>query len=222
MCGRFTLTLDPGELKEAFPDLQFPNDFSPRYNIAPSQPVAVVSNAEPNRVNFFTWGLIPSWAKDPAIGNRLVNARAETLGEKPSFRSAYKYRRCLILADGFFEWKAQPGTKSKIPHFIRLKSGRPFAFAGLWERWQAGDGSEIHTAAIITTHPNPFMAAIHDRMPVILPPDAYPLWLDPSPQAPASLQSLLVPYPADAMEAYPVSPLVNSPGNDRPELLIQE
>ena len=108
-----------------------------------------------------------------------------------------------------------------VVHFLHQED-RPFAFAGLWERWQAGDGSEIHTAAIITTHPNPFMAAIHDRMPVILPPDAYPLWLDPSPQAPASLQSLLVPYPADAMEAYPVSPLVNSPGNDRPELLIQE
>ena len=220
MCGRFTLTVDPADLQEAFPEFSFPAKGIPRYNIAPSQPILALPNDGTKQADFFVWGLIPSWAKDPSIGNRLINARAETLAEKPSFRSAYKYHRCLIFADGFFEWQARPGLKSKAPHFIRLKSGEPFAFAGLWEHWQPADGSEIRSATIITTEPNELMASIHSRMPVILPPDTYSQWLDSAPQSPNRLQNLLVPYPAGEMEAYPVSTLVNSPGNDRPECIL--
>jgi putative SOS response-associated peptidase YedK len=220
MCGRFTLTVDPADLQDAFPEFIFPAQFASRYNIAPTQPVLVLPNDETKKADFFVWGLVPSWAKDPSIGSRLINARAETLSEKPSFRSAFKYHRCLIFADGFFEWQAQPGSKNKLPHLIRLKSGKPFAFAGLWERWQSPDGSEIKSATIITTSPNRLMAPIHDRMPVILPPDAYAKWLDPLPRLPGDLKSLLVPYPDHEMQAIPVSNLVNSPANDRPEVVV--
>jgi len=225
MCGRFALTLDPADLQDAFPEFTFPAQGAPHYNIAPSQPILALPNDGTNKADFFIWGLIPSWAKDPSIGNRMINARAETLAEKPAFRSAYKYHRCLIFANGFFEWQARPGMKSKVPHFIRLKSGAPFAFAGLWEHWQPADGrrpepvegSEVRSAAIITTGPNELMASIHNRMPVILRPNTYSQWLDPAPQSPDRLNNLLVPYPAGEMEAYPVSMLVNSPGNDREE-----
>lgn len=220
MCGRFALTVDPADLQAAFPGYLFPAQVAPRYNIAPSQPVLAIPNDGKNAADFFVWGLIPSWAKDPSIGNRLINARAETLAEKPSFRAAYKYHRCLIPADGFFEWQPQPGSKSKTPHLIRLKSGKPFAFAGLWERWEAADGSEVRSAAIITTEPNRLMTAIHNRMPVILLTDVYTQWLDPSPQTQTSLQGLLVPYPEGEMEAFPISTLVNSPANDRPEVVL--
>jgi putative SOS response-associated peptidase YedK len=221
MCGRFALTVDPADLQDAFPEFKFPAQGAPRYNIAPSQPILGVPNDGKNLVDFFVWGLIPSWAKDPSIGNRMINARAETLAEKPAFRSAYKYHRCLIFADGFFEWQARPGSKSKVPHFIRLKSGAPFAFAGLWEHWEPADGSEVRSAAIITTEPNELMASIHNRMPVILQPDTYSQWLDSAPQSPNRLQNLLVPYPAAGeMEAFPVSTLVNSPGNDRAECIV--
>jgi putative SOS response-associated peptidase YedK len=182
--------------------------------------VLVLPNDGTNRADFFVWGLIPSWAKDPAIGSRLINARTETLAEKPSFRSAYKYHRCLIFADGFFEWQAFSGTSGKIPHHIRLKSGKPFAFAGLWEHWQSPDGSEIKSATIITTSPNELMTPIHNRMPVILQHEAYSRWLDPTPLSPVDLNSLLIPYPAGEMIAYPVSTLVNSPANDLPEVLV--
>ena len=219
MCGRFALTVDPSDLQEAFPEFSFPAQAAPRFNIAPSQPILAVPNDGTNKADFFVWGLIPSWAKDPAIGGRLINARAETLAEKPAFRSAYKYHRCLIFADGFFEWQAQPGEKSKVPHFIRLKSGKPFAFAGLWEHWQSPDGSEVKSATIITTEPNELMTPIHNRMPVILPEEACAQWIDPSPQPSSRFQSLLIPYPIGELEAFPVSTLVNSPGNDRPEVL---
>lgn len=218
MCGRFTLTVDPADLKDDFPEFTFPAQVPARYNIAPTQPVLVLPNDGTNKADFFVWGLIPSWAKDPAIGSRLINARAETLAEKPSFRSAYKYHRCLIFADGFFEWQAQAG--SKVPHHIRMKSGKPFAFAGLWEHWQSPDGSEIKSATIITTSPNELMAPIHDRMPVILQSNDYAQWLDPTPLFPVDLNSLLIPYPAAEMVAYPISTLVNSPANDRPEVLL--
>jgi putative SOS response-associated peptidase YedK len=220
MCGRFALTVDPADLQDAFPEFIFPVQGAPRYNIAPSQPILALPNDGTKRADFFVWGLVPSWAKDPSIGNRMINARAETLAEKPSFRSAYKYHRCLIFADGFFEWQARPVSKVKIPHFIRLKSGAPFAFAGLWEHWQSADGSEIRSATIITTEPNELMESIHNRMPVILRPDTYTQWLDSAPQSPSRLQPLLVPYLAEEMEAYPVSTLVNSPGNDRAEIIV--
>jgi putative SOS response-associated peptidase YedK len=220
MCGRFTLTVDPAELQEAFPQFSFPTQGGPRFNIAPSQPVLVLPNDGKNRADYFLWGLIPSWAKDPAMGARLINARAETLGEKPSFRGSYKYHRCLVFADGFYEWKTEPGTKAKTPHFIRLTSGLPFAFAGLWDEWHSPDGSQLKSCAIVTTHPNALMSTLHNRMPVILPQEAFAQWLDPAPRKPEDLQSLLVPYPSAAMTAYPVSTLVNSPANDRAECVV--
>jgi putative SOS response-associated peptidase YedK len=220
MCGRFALTVDPADLQDAFPEFIFPAQGAPRYNIAPSQPILALPNDGTKQAAYFVWGLIPSWAKDPSIGNRMINARAETLAEKTAFRSAYKYHRCLIFADGFFEWQARPGLKSKIPHFIRLKSGASFTFAGLWEHWQSANGSEVRSATIITTEPNELMASIHNRMPVILQPDTYAQWLDSAPQSPNRLNNLLVPYPSGEMEAYPVSTLVNSPGNDRGECIL--
>ena len=220
MCGRFTLTVDPADLKDAFEDYTFPKKFAPRFNIAPTQPVLAIPNDAKNKADFFMWGLIPSWAKDPAIGNKLINARGETLAEKPSFRGGFKYKRCLILADGFYEWKSQPGTKTKVPHFIHLKKGSAFAFAGLWDEWHSPDGSTVRSCTIITTTPNKLMATIHDRMPVILEPKNYANWLDASPRTPDSLQPLIKPFPAELMEAYPVSTMVNSPAVDRAELVV--
>lgn len=220
MCGRFTLTADPAELQDAFPQYRFPAEGKPRFNIAPTQPVLTLPNTPALTADYFTWGLIPSWANDPAMGTRLINARAETLAEKPSFRGSYKYKRCLIFADGFYEWKAESGTKLKIPHYIRLKSGLPFTFAGLWDEWQAPDGSPVKSCVLITTRPNELMASLHHRMPVILPPAAHEQWLDPAVQNPETLQGLLIPYPADEMTAHPVSTLVNDPTNDRAELIL--
>lgn len=220
MCGRFSLATDQKTLAETFTAFEIPEELGPRYNIAPSQPVAVVANNGQNKVEFFQWGLIPSWAKDPQIGNRMINARAETLAEKPSFKTAYKRRRCLVLADGFYEWRKEPTSKAKTPMYIRLVSGEPFAFAGLWESWHGAEDSTILSCTIITTTPNEFMAEIHNRMPVILPPNAYAAWLDPAERNPDQLQGLLKPYPAKQMTAYPVSRIVNSPQNDTPDCII--
>jgi putative SOS response-associated peptidase YedK len=219
MCGRFTLTAGVAELQQAFPGFTFPAQIAPRYNIAPTQPILVIANDGSQRADFFLWGLVPSWAKDPTIGSRLINARAETLASKPSFRGPFKYKRCLIPADGFYEWKTLPDRKGKLPHFISLKSRRPFAFAGLWDEWHAPDGSLIRSATIITTAPNELLATLHDRMPVILPSDAYAQWLDPAPQTPERLLPYLRPFPADEMFAYPVSTLVNRAENDHPGLI---
>jgi putative SOS response-associated peptidase YedK len=220
MCGRFTLTVDPADIKDTFSDYIFPTQFAPRFNIAPTQPVLAIPNDGSNKADFFVWGLIPSWAKDPSIGNRLINARGETLAEKPSFRGSYKYKRCLILADGFYEWKKQPGTKTKVPHFIHMKDRKPFAFAGLWDEWNSSDGSQIRSCTIVTTEPNDFMAPIHNRMPVILPPDAYTQWLDSAPQSRENLDPLMKPYLPEEMAAYPVSMVVNNPKNDRAECVV--
>ena len=219
MCGRFTLTSESLALQESFPWIEIPGGLAPRYNIAPSQPVAVVPNDGSNRLDFFVWGLVPSWAKDPTIGSRMINARAETLAEKPTFRAAYRRRRCLVLADGFFEWRQEATSKRKTPMFIRLVDGKPFALAGLWELWHTPDGSELRSCTIITTHPNSLMEPIHNRMPVILPPPAYPLWLQPGDVPSGELTPLLAPYPAEEMVASPISTLVNDPKNDRPEIL---
>ncbi|HXF86270.1 MAG TPA: SOS response-associated peptidase [Anaerolineales bacterium] len=220
MCGRFTLTVNPADMQDTFGEYEFPKTFVPRFNIAPSQPVLVIPNDGMNKADFFIWGLIPMWAKDPSIGNRLINARGETLAEKPAFRSAYKYKRCLILADGFYEWKASTGKRAKIPYFIHMKDRKPFAFAGLWDVWESPDGSNIKTCTIITTVPNELMEPIHNRMPVILHPRDYAKWLDPAPQTPESLEPLIKPFPAEAMAAYPVSTLVNAPANEGPELIV--
>jgi putative SOS response-associated peptidase YedK len=193
--------------------------FAPRFNIAPSQPILAIPNDGRDSADFFVWGLIPSWSKDPAIGNRLINARGETIAEKPSFRGGFKYKRCLILADGFYEWKAQPGTKTKIPHFIHMKDRQPFAFAGLWDEWHSSDGGSVRSCTIITTEPNELMSSIHNRMPVILNKKDYAFWLEAPPQAPENLLPLIKPFPAEKMSAYAVSTLVNTPANDRAECI---
>jgi putative SOS response-associated peptidase YedK len=218
MCGRFTLTVDSSQLQEALPWLTIPEGVEPRYNIAPSQPVAVVPNDGKNRLDFFIWGLVPSWAKDPQIGNRMINARAETLAEKPAFRAAFRRRRCLILADGFYEWRKVNGG-AKAPMYVRLNSGKPFAFAGLWEIWHSPDGSTLLSTTIITTPPNRMMADIHNRMPAILPEETYGIWLSPEEQDPKQLSELLKPYPEKEMIAYPVSKFVNSPANESAECI---
>ncbi len=220
MCGRFTLTVDPADLQAAFEGYAFPEHFAPRYNIAPSQPLLVIPNDGQNRADFFLWGLIPSWATDPAIGSRLINARSETLPQKPAFRGPFKYKRCLIPADGFYEWKTARGAKVKTPYFIYLKNRLPFAFAGLWDEWHAPDGSLVKSCAIVTTQPNELIASLHNRMPVIVRPGDYTQWLDPAPQPPENLLPLLRPYPAEEMSAHPVSTLVNRPQNDRSECVL--
>ena len=220
MCGRFTLASDAETLQQVFFDFEVPMNLSPRYNISPTQDIAAVPNTREKQAEFFHWGLIPSWAKDPKIGNRMINARSETLAEKPSFRNAYKRRRCLVLADGYYEWQQIPGERAKQPVYIRLKSQKPFAVAGLWEVWQAKDMDEpLKSCTIITCPPNAFLAEIHHRMPVILPADAYAQWLSPDEQPADVLQPLLTPYPGEEMEAYPVSRFVNRPTNDSPECI---
>lgn len=218
MCGRFTLTVNPADLQETFENYTFPQNFAPRFNIAPTQPILAIPNDDRRAADFFIWGLIPMWAKDPSIGSRLINARAETIEEKPSFRGSLKYKRCMILADGFYEWKTM--GKTKIPYFIHMSDRRPFAFAGLWDSWNSPDGSQIKSCTIITTEPNDLMSLIHNRMPAILHPRDYDKWLDPSAQTPETLKPLIKPYPAEEMNAYPVSTLVNKPENDRPDLVV--
>lgn len=191
---------------------------APRYNVAPTQDVSVVLNESPTRLSVVQWGLIPGWAKDPGIGAQMINARAETVAEKPAFRSAFKKRRCFVLADGFYEWRKEGDGKTKTPMYLRLKSGEPFALAGLWEVWNSPEGEPRRTCTIITTEPNELVAPIHNRMPAILPRDAEAAWLDGSLE-PAALMALLKPYPADQMQAHAVSRRVNAPQNDEPALI---
>jgi len=191
MCGRYTLKTTPDVVADQF-HFEELSDLKPRYNIAPSQLVACVritSGSTTREGSILRWGLIPSWAKDPAIGMKLINARAETVAEKPSFRKSFKQRRCLVLADGFYEW--QKAGRVKQPYYIRMKDDRPFAFAGLWEHWASPGGQVIETCALLTIEPNELMAPIHSRMPVILNPDAYDDWLDPDQQNVARLATLL-------------------------------
>ena len=219
MCGRFTLTLNPDELQEQFGLSEPPpTQLVPRYNIAPTQAVAVIANNSDRKLELFQWGLIPSWAKDPKIGNKMINARAETLAEKPSFRTALKRRRCLVVADGFYEWK-KTGS-GKTPMYIQLKDGQPFGFAGLWEAWQSPEDGLIKTCTIITTTPNALMEGIHDRMPVILPREAYDRWLAPEELPAAETLPLLQPYDAAQMRAVQVSTRVNSPAVDSAECIL--
>lgn len=219
MCGRFAL-LTPGDtLLATFEVDATPLDITqliPRYNIAPTQPVLAVrqsAHGEQRELTFFRWGLIPSWAQDMKMGARLINARSETVAEKPAFRAAFKRRRCLIPADGFYEWQKLNGRKQ--PLYIYLRRERPFALAGLWETWRAPDGGELDTCTILTTTPNELMEPIHNRMPVILHPEDFDDWLHPG-QKPDTALHLLRPYPAAEMAAYPVSTHVNNPANDDP------
>ncbi|MDX2271414.1 MAG: SOS response-associated peptidase [Cyanobacteriota bacterium] len=213
MCGRFGLAATAQELFQHF-GLDEISDIAPRYNIAPGQSISLVvqdPNTRKRHLRSWQWGLIPSWAKDL---KPMLNARAETLAEKPTFRTALRQRRCLIPTDGFYEWKGQ--GKSKQPFHIGLKTGSLFAFAGLWETWKSPAGNIIQSCAIITTAPNELMAGIHDRMPVIMDPHEYEIWLDPKIQDPDIVLPLLKPYPLPDMSAYAVSTRVNSPSHDDP------
>lgn len=213
MCGRFTLTL-PAEKLCALFQVSPPPGLGPRYNIAPTQPAPVVRPAGDEReMVLLRWGLVPPWARDPSLGSRLVNARAETAWEKPSFAPAFRRRRCLVPADGFYEWRKTPGGSR--PYLFRFRDGRPFAFAGLWERWERGE-EPLETFTILTTRANALVAPIHPRMPVILDPRDYDAWLDPSLQDLSRLAGLLQPFPPGGMEGFPVTPRVNKPGFDEP------
>ena len=221
MCGRYTLRTPADRLAEAFGGV--PADYPEvRYNIAPSQSVAAVragSDGNARQVVALRWGLIPSWAKDPAIGHRMINARAESLADKPSFRAAFRRRRCLVPADGFYEWQKRNGTKQ--PFYIARADGAPFAFAGLWERWDGGgeglaEAPPLESCTIVTTDANERVAPVHDRMPVILAPSDYALWLDPRVDDLPILEALLRPCPADDLFVWPVSTHVNSPAHDDP------
>lgn len=219
MCGRFTLaTPDIKQLILRFSVKNKPVfEYRPRYNIAPSQQVvAIVNDGQKNILGQLRWGLVPHWARDEKIGYKMINARMETLNEKPSFRSLYARRRCLIIGDGFYEWKQQ--GKIKQPHYFRLSSGEPFAFAGLWDKWDGPNGP-ISSCTIITTEANDTVKPIHPRMPVILEPAAESLWLDKDITDSVLLDQVLKPYPERLMQHYPVSKMVNSPHNESPECI---
>jgi putative SOS response-associated peptidase YedK len=216
MCGRYTLLSDIKKIAESF-GVEPTLNTAPRYNIAPTQDiVAIVKNGQAH-LTTLRWGLIPSWAKDESIGSRMINARAETLTEKPSFKNLLRRRRCLIVADGFYEWKTEGAGKT--PMYITLADEQPFAFAGLWDLWKSPEGAEIQSCTIITTEPNELMAAIHNRMPAILRPGAYEDWLNPHLRDEQVLTHWLSPYPAELMKARPVSKLVNNPKNDTAAIL---
>jgi putative SOS response-associated peptidase YedK len=210
MCGPFTLTAPRKALSKLFPRFDLP-DVPPNYNVAPTQAVLAVRvphGQEQPEPALLKWGLVPGWADDPAVGNRMINARAETAADKPAFRSAFRRRRCLILSDGFYEWQKAGGKKQ--PYLIRLRGGEPFAFAGLWEHWER-DGRALDSCTILTTDANGLVRPLHDRMPVILSPRDFDLWLDPKVEKGAGLQALLRPYAVEEMAAYPVGLRVNSP-----------
>jgi putative SOS response-associated peptidase YedK len=222
MCGRFTNNAKPEQIKSEFKvGAKNPNLYEPRFNIAPSQMIDVVFEPEGERIlSQLKWGLVPSWAKDPDIGNRMINARAETLTEKPSFREAFKNRRCIIPVSGFYEWQKQ--TKgAKQPFYFFLIDKEIFGFAGLWESWvDKTTGEELETCTIITTEANDVLKPVHERMPVILKPESYDEWLDAKVKDTSKLQKLLAPYSADEMSAHAVSRSVNIPDSDSPELIL--
>jgi len=243
MCGRFTLTNPTDELAGYF-NVLVKTQLRPRFNIAPTQPVACVRR-EPrqpgdksdaaNELVDMRWGLIPHWAKDPAIGNRMINARSETVAEKPAYKDAFRRRRCLVVADGFYEWRKLEGAKQ--PYFIAMADRKPFGIAGLWARWKPGEGQldnivgaerpkvpmtddgRVESCSFLTTGPNELMEPIHNRMPVIVPSDQWETWLSPEIEDVDLLGKLLLPYPAEEMQAWPVSTHVNKPTNDDPDCI---
>ncbi len=221
MCGRFTLFAEFDDILERF-DIEAAIEqdlYIPSFNIAPSQSVlSVINDGRRNRLGYLRWGFVPSWAKDEKIGYKMINARSETLAEKPSFRQAFKHRRCLVIADSFYEWK-KGANKTKTPMRIKLKTDQLFAMAGVWERWKSPDGNTLFSCSIITTSPNEVMKDIHDRMPVILQKEDEKKWLDPSLDDVSKVSQLLKPFAADDMEAFEVSALVNSPRNNSPNLI---
>jgi putative SOS response-associated peptidase YedK len=218
MCGRFTFAISPELLAEIF-GASVLEDFVAKYNIAPTQQVLVIRrNGEGNRASMMRWGLIPSWAKDPAIGNRMINARCETVHEKPAFRAAIRFRRCVIPASGFYEWMEEGGKK--YPLYIRMKDSSIMGLAGIWDHWKTPNGETLESCSILTTNSNSLIQPIHDRMPVILHPEEYYLWLDRDITDPEKLKSLYQPYPADLLDFYRVSSLVNNPRNDSPDCIL--
>lgn len=219
MCGRYTLTSSGEEVADLFGLLEIPA-LPSRYNMAPTQEAAVVRVPEPGasrELAFLRWGLVPYWAKDITIGNRLINARSESVAEKPSYRSSFRKQRCLIPTSGFYEWKKE--GKAKQPYLIRRQDRRPFAFAGLWSRWKDPERGPLDTFTILTTDANDRVRELHDRMPVILAPEDFDLWLDPKVQDAARLQPLLAPLAGDDLELVRVSKTVNSPANDLPDCI---
>ena len=217
MCGRFSLIAGIGELQERFDFDGEGLEYAPRFNIAPTQEVLTVVGGESRRGGFMRWGLIPPWTKDLSTGRPMINARAETVAERPAFRNALRRRRCLVLADGFYEW--QMSGSRRRPMRVVMRSREPFAVAGLWETWRDPEGEVVPSCTIITTEANDLLRPIHERMPVILSRDDEDFWLDVGESDPTALADVLKPYPADAMEAYEVSSLVNSYVNDRPEVI---
>jgi putative SOS response-associated peptidase YedK len=216
MCGRFVRMTPIPKLAKHFKVKEvLATDPGPGYNIAPTYEILIVNNEGVKQLISCRWGFLPSWAKDPSIGNNMINARAETVAEKPAFKYAFKKQRCLVIADGFYEWKKEEGHK--LPMHIRLSSGMPFGFAGLYNVWTSPVGDEICTCTIITTTANELLKPIHDRMPVIIPQEKEDLWLDSSIEDKEQLLTLLKPYDADEMEAWEVSPAMNRPGYDSPE-----
>lgn len=214
MCGRYTLSSKGDEVALLF-DLQEIPQLPLRYNIAPTQETAVVRverPGEPRRLDLLRWGLIPYWAKEAGIGNRMINARSESVAEKPAYRWSFRRKRCLIPTNGFYEWKKE--GKAKQPYMIRRKDAKPFAFAGLWDRWQDPERGPLDTFTILTTDANELIRPLHDRMPVILAPTDFDLWLDPAVEDRERLEPLLVPFDSQQMETYPVSRTVNNPVND--------
>jgi putative SOS response-associated peptidase YedK len=217
MCGRYTLTSAPEAIRALFRYQEQPN-FPPRYNIAPTQPIAIVRLNEGKRqLALVRWGLLPSWVKDPKTFTLLINARGESASDKPAFRAAMKRRRCLIPADGFYEWQAVAGRKR--PFYVRAKSRAPLAFAGLWETWTGPNGEEMETAAIVTTRANRTLAAIHERMPVVVAPEAFDLWLNCAEVDAKTAEALIQPAPDNLLEAYEISTAVNRTANDNAKLI---
>jgi putative SOS response-associated peptidase YedK len=219
MCGRFAQITPINDLIEEYEIDRNLSDLGPRYNIAPGQEISAIIIDEGKKIVKFKWGLIPSWAKDPSIGHKLINARAETIREKPSFRNSFKRRRCLILADGFYEWKTE--GREKIPVYVKLKSGAPFTLAGMYDFWKSPEGQTIGTCTIITTEANEMFSAIHNRMPVIIKKNDHKVWLDLA-QDDQMLLPFLGPIDQNEIEFYEVSKLVNSPKNDSPDCIVPE
>jgi putative SOS response-associated peptidase YedK len=215
MCGRFTLTSSGSRLRDRFGLSAAADDLAPRYNIAPTQPVLVIPNRSQRLLRPARWGLMPHWSKDRSAGNRLINVRAETLAARPQFRTLLERQRCLIPADGFYEWK-RAGTRQRAPYYIHARDGQPLALAGLWDVWHPPQGEPLASCTIITTAPNELVAELHERMPVILPPEAYEAWLNPRSTHADALLSWLAPCPADWLSVHAVSELVNSPANEDP------
>ena len=218
MCGRYAFYSPAEAVKRTFA-LDFSPELDPRYNIAPTQSVPALRVAEEGsrRLVMLHWGLVPRWAKERAIGNRMINARSETLAEKPAYRDAFRRRRCLVLADGWYEW--QPAAGGKQPWFVRLRDPRPIAFAGLWERWKDPAGEMLESCTIVTTDASESIRKIHERMPVVLPEQAWDRWMDPAYTDTEALSKTLGPYDSKALQAWQVSRLVNAPKNEGAKLI---